>query len=87
MKVNCKNAYKFICENLDQNLNSSKCIQIKKHLEKCPSCKANLETLKITVSLYKNQSHPELEKGISSQILKLLKSGGKRANCKKNKSR
>lgn len=83
--MNCKQTYKFICENLDQDLNSPTCIQIKEHLEKCPKCKANLETLKITISLYKNQRYPQLEKSISDQIIKLAKSEGKRAKCSKRR--
>lgn len=82
MRIDCNKTYKFICENLDQDLKSPACIQIKKHLEECPKCKANLETLKVTILLYKNQSYPVLEKSISGQILKLVKFGGKRGKCR-----
>lgn len=85
MMVSCKQTYKFICDNLDQNIDSPACIQIKKHLTECPNCRANLDSLKMTVLLYKNQQNPKLKKSISKQILKLVKFEGKGANCGKKR--
>lgn len=49
-----------VCENLDQQLNSAKCRQIKKHLGKCPDCAAYLRSLKTTVALYRRYPAPSL---------------------------
>lgn len=51
--MNCKKALKHICENLDEDIKSDKCLEIKNHLDHCPDCKIYLDTLKKTVVLYK----------------------------------
>jgi len=56
--MDCKQAYKYICENLDDDLNSPACTEIKKHLDNCPNCVAYLRTLKKTILLYKQ--YPKL---------------------------
>lgn len=68
-----KDILKHVCENLDQNLDSPECRRIKKHLERCPSCAAYLDSLKKTVSLYKHQSSPTLPEEVRTQLGKLLK--------------
>ncbi len=69
MKIYCKKIYRHICENLDSNLNSPTCIQIKKHLDNCPNCTAYLHTLKKTVLLYKNQKSPILGKSARKNLV------------------
>ncbi len=81
---NCKDTYKFICENLDENLNSPACVEIKKHLENCPKCKAYLNSLKATIRLYKAQKSPELKFSVSSRILKLIGSQKPQKKTQKN---
>ncbi len=67
--MNCKKTYRYVCENLDANLNSPTCIEIKKHLDHCTNCTAYLETLKKTVLLYKNQKSPKLGKSARKNLI------------------
>ncbi len=69
MKMTCKKTYRYICENLDANLNSPTCLEIKKHLDDCPDCTAYLSTLKKTVLLYKNQKSPTLLKSTRKNLM------------------
>jgi predicted anti-sigma-YlaC factor YlaD len=52
-KVNCKDVMHNVCESLGEDLNSDKCVAIKKHLEECPGCKSYFETIEITIDYYR----------------------------------
>ncbi len=66
--ISCKEATKFICENLNEESNSALCIQIKKHIKSCPDCRYQLASLKKIVTLYK--TYPET--GLSESMHKTL---------------
>jgi hypothetical protein len=76
--VRCSEVAKYVCENLDAELNSRKCQAIKKHLQTCPKCSAELDSLKKTVFLYRNcptpkftvQSHKKLMTDLSAMFKK-----------------
>lgn len=66
-KVKCKEVMSHICDSLGEDLNSPKCINIKDHLEKCPSCQSYFESVESTVKFYKkynvkldNEGHQRL---------------------------
>lgn len=56
--MTCKGVYRYICENLDADINSPKCRAIKKHLDACPDCSAYLDSLKKTILLYRKEPAP-----------------------------
>jgi len=68
----CKDVFNYICDKLDQDLNSPQCRTIKKHLDDCPNCLAYLDSLKKTILLYK--AYPEIKapRGSSKKILAKL---------------
>jgi predicted anti-sigma-YlaC factor YlaD len=70
--MRCKQAYRFICENIDQDLNSPRCRQIKKHLDACPECRAYLESLQGTVRLYKKRPLPAVPSSAHRQLIKAI---------------
>ena len=70
-KLRCNEIAKYVCENLDEHLNSRRCREIKKHLQTCPKCTKQLDSLKKTVFLYRNCPTP----GISAQTHKKLIDG------------
>jgi hypothetical protein len=67
-KLHCSEVAKYVCENLDEQLNSRKCRAIKMHLQTCPKCAKQLDSLKKTVFLYRNCPAP----GVSVQTHKKL---------------
>jgi len=77
-KLRCTEVAKYVCENLDENLNSRKCHAIKKHLQTCLKCTLQLGSLKKIAFLYRNcptpglsvQDHEKLITGLSLLIKK-----------------
>lgn len=60
-KVNCKDVMHHICESLGEDLNSDRCVAIKKHLADCSGCQSYFETVEITIDYYRkyNVKMPE----------------------------
>ena len=58
--IQCREVAKHICENLDEKINSPICRAIKKHLQACPKCSANLRSLKRAIGLYRCCRAPKL---------------------------
>jgi anti-sigma factor RsiW len=71
--MKCKDAYIYICDNLDADLNSPECREIRKHLVDCPDCTAYLDSLKKTVHLYRTAPVPEVTPAIHSRLFKIIK--------------
>ena len=71
-KLRCTEIAKYVCENLDEQLNSRKCREIKKHLQSCPKCTKQLDSLKKTVFLYRNCHTPSLSKQDHEKLLAVL---------------
>lgn len=69
----CGDVFTYICDKLDQNLDSPKCLTIKKHLEDCPKCTAYLGSLKRTILLYKAYPQTKAPRGSTNKILAKLK--------------
>jgi Putative zinc-finger len=55
----CRSIFRFICENLDNDLNSPECRNIKKHIAACKNCSAYLQSLKKTILLYQTYPTPQ----------------------------
>lgn len=49
----CKDVMAHICDNLGEELNSSRCISIKAHLEECENCKHYFKSVETTIDFYK----------------------------------
>ncbi|MGE5351674.1 MAG: zf-HC2 domain-containing protein [Acidobacteriota bacterium] len=52
-KVTCKEVMNHICDNLGEELNSPRCLEIKEHLENCGSCRSYFNSVETTISFYK----------------------------------
>jgi anti-sigma factor RsiW len=68
----CKQVHRFVCEQLDQDINSPRCRAIKKHLETCQDCSEYLATLKKTVTLYRLLPPPHMPQKAHKQLFKRL---------------
>jgi RNA polymerase sigma-70 factor (ECF subfamily) len=58
--VTCKEVFNHICENLDEKMDSPRCREIRRHLDRCPNCVAYLDSLKKTIRLYRAYPQPRL---------------------------
>jgi predicted anti-sigma-YlaC factor YlaD len=77
----CAQALRFICDNLDADLASPRCIEIRHHLSECPDCSAYLDSMKKTVALYRRYTAGK----VPPAVRKLLTSSLKREQDKTRK--
>jgi len=70
-KVNCKDVMQHICESLGEELNSEKCIEIKKHLEECTGCKKYFESVEITIDCYRKYN-VKMPEDVHERLMKFL---------------
>ncbi len=70
--MTCKKTYRYICDNLDERLDSPRCRQIRQHLENCPKCRAYLDSIKKTVALYKAGIAPDIPASAHRRLMKTI---------------
>ena len=51
--INCKEVMNHICDNLGEDLNSPRCIEIQNHLANCEVCQNYFSTVETTIQFYK----------------------------------
>jgi len=71
--VRCDDVLNHICVELDTKLTSSKCLELKRHLERCPNCTAYLDSLRKTIMLYSSTPNPRLPQKARKQLFAVLK--------------
>lgn len=52
-KVTCKEVMNHICDNLGEDLDSPRCVEIKTHLDNCESCQKYFRNIDTTIQFYK----------------------------------
>ncbi len=88
--MKCCDVYQYICTNLDANLNSARCRQIKKHIAECPDCSAYLDSLRKTIYLYHEYPTPHVPRSVHRRLFKAIRTieekeapGGRRRTSRK----
>lgn len=51
--MECKQVMIHICDNLGEDLDSPKCIEIKEHLDGCENCRNYFKSVEDTISFYR----------------------------------
>jgi predicted anti-sigma-YlaC factor YlaD len=69
--VNCKDVMQHICESLGEELNSEKCIAIKKHLDECSGCQDYFKTVEFTIDCYRKYN-VEIPEDAHNRLMKFL---------------
>lgn len=71
--MECIRTIEQICADLGADIDSPLCQEIKKHLDECPDCCANVDSIKKTVYIYrrvmKNKNVPE---DVDTRLWKVL---------------
>jgi anti-sigma factor RsiW len=70
--MNCRQAYRFICANLDEHITSARCRAIRRHIACCPNCQAYLDSVKKTIRLYRSAPGPRLPREAHRDLMKAL---------------
>ena len=71
--VKCSEVAKHICDNLDSQLDTPRCREIRKHIHGCPNCYAYLDSVKKTVHLYKVESVPHVSAKAHRKLMAVLR--------------
>jgi len=77
-RMTCRSIAEHVCGELDERVDSPACRAIKRHLTTCPNCRAYLDSLKKTVTLYKNSPVPSLPAERRKELFSILKLSVKR---------
>lgn len=67
----CKEVMSHICDNLGEELDSPKCVELKNHLEHCDNCKHYFNSVGTTIEFYKKYN-VELPSEAHNRLLDLL---------------
>jgi predicted anti-sigma-YlaC factor YlaD len=70
--ADCTEAYRFICDNLDQDLNSPRCRRIRSHLAGCTECRTLLDSVKKTVRLYRMMPVPRVPSSLHNTLVRAV---------------
>ena len=71
LKVNCKDVMQHICESLGEELNSDRCVAIKKHLDECSGCQNYFKTVEFTIDCYRKYN-VEIPDSAHERLMKFL---------------
>ncbi|MEE9430338.1 MAG: hypothetical protein V3V16_04810 [Melioribacteraceae bacterium] len=67
----CKEVMSHICDSLGEDLDSPKCVNIKIHLDSCPTCQKYFDSVESTVHFYKKYD-VELDDEGHKRLLSIL---------------
>ena len=70
--MECDKMIKQVCDELAENIDSSFCDSLKKHLDECDYCKAQVGAMKNAVHLYQCLEQKEVPGDIHHRLLKML---------------
>jgi len=70
-KIECKEVMNHICDNLGEDFNSARCIEIKAHLEECGCCRNYFKSVNETIQLYKSYN-VEVTEEIHKRLMNFL---------------
>ncbi len=68
----CSKILEQICDELAEDMNSELCHKIKEHLEICPDCRNQVNSMRTTVNLYQCLKEKQVPQNIHERLVKLL---------------
>ena len=72
MEKECFKNIDEICDALDEDLDSEVCREIKNHLDACPRCCAQVDSLRKTVHLYQHAENVQVPSTVDNRLWKIL---------------
>ncbi len=73
MKHHTKKIIDELCNYLGQDLNHPMCKELLQHVQECPDCRIYIDTIKMTVSLYRQKSENQpVPQKVTAQLFKKL---------------
>ena len=71
-QITCTDVLRHVCDELDGDIDSPRCRQLKSHLATCADCSAYLDGLKKTVTLYRGYPVPKSPRWLRKKLHSLL---------------
>lgn len=70
-KINCKEVMSHICDNLGEDNDSPRCMEIKAHLEECGCCQKYFKSVDSTIKFYK-EYNVEVNEDVHKRLMDFL---------------
>ena len=70
-EVTCKDVMKYVCQCLAKDVSSARCIELKEHLDKCPTCQDYLKSVEVTIDCYQKYN-VEMPKDTHKKLMSFL---------------
>lgn len=70
--MTCKEVLESISLYLDEDLKQDIVLEMKHHIGKCSDCRAEFDTLTMTLKLYRHDESPQMPAGCHDRLIKVL---------------
>ena len=70
--MTCKEVLDSISLYLDEELKQDIVLEMQNHIGKCSDCRAEFDSLTMTLKLYRHQETPEMPTGCHDRLIKVL---------------
>ena len=70
--MTCKEVLESLSSYLDEELKQEVAGEMRKHIGMCSDCRAEFDTLTMTVKLYRHTDHPEMPAACHDRLVKVL---------------
>lgn len=73
MSVQCRDHLGDLSDYVDGDLDPELCAEIERHMSECGNCRIVVDTLRKTISLYRNYGHEDLPNDTLKRLYAVLK--------------
>jgi predicted anti-sigma-YlaC factor YlaD len=70
--MTCKEVLEKISPLLDEELKEEIVVEMKRHIGKCSDCRAEFDTMTMTLKLYRHSETPQMPAGCHDRLIKTL---------------
>jgi len=70
--MDCLTTIQQICDLLSENINSPLCKEIMQHLDECPKCCAQVDSVRKVVYLYKDYNQSDVPANVDHRLWRVL---------------
>ena len=83
--LKCPEVYRYLIEQLDEELDQPSRAAIRHHLDNCADCSAVLKSLKATITLYRSSPRQSVPRRLQARVLETIRTYAKKSERKQNR--
>ncbi len=72
MMMTCKEVLESLSDYLDAEMKAELVVEMRRHIGVCSDCRAEFDSLTMTLKLYKHESQPQMPDGCHDRLVKVL---------------